>query len=490
MSASGERDGHGRVGKTFPVFDCDAHINDPNEIWSRYVEPAYRDLVRQSYWKDEHQAVLNGRTPTIGGGSDDFPGYNPICLAGPQMTKKIARKLQQIGLTPEQKRYVEHQGAYDPRARLQEMDLMGIDQVMIIPTMLVANYPFIDSVDGAYALARAYNNWVLDYCAVAPERLYPAGWLPLQDVHYTCEELRRIARLGFRVALVRPIDAHGRYPNYIFPGAVSGAPTATMDRVFRTFEETGIVLGMHTFPSLNPELGAQARLPVPPVNTTSPGELLGRAGEMHTGGRMVDVQTMSFIYEATAWLAQVLLSGMLDLYPKLRMAIFESNSSWLPTALEHWDRLFMLYANERLLKTDRRPSEAFYAQCFIAFESDEVPTFRQWDRFEDVGLWSSDAYHHDGADAWSAIREMRAAGVPEAVQQKLLGGNARRMYGIEGKLFVDAEPPPLERPAWFPGGEELEQWAAVEADPRAHGMTNFELAKLDPRILMQALRPY
>jgi hypothetical protein len=103
--------GHERVRKSFPVFDCDAHINDPDAIWQDYVEPKYRELVRQSYWKDGQQTYLNGRTPTIGGAHYDFPGYNPICLAGPQMTKKIARKLQQIGLTAEQKKYVEHPGA-------------------------------------------------------------------------------------------------------------------------------------------------------------------------------------------------------------------------------------------------------------------------------------------------------------------------------------------------------------------------------------------
>jgi hypothetical protein len=186
----------------------------------------------------------------------------------------------------------------------------------------------------------------------------------------------------------------------------------------------------------------------------------------------------------------VLLSGMLDLYPRLRMAIFESNSSWLPQLLPYWDRLFRCYAGERALKTDRLPSEAFRQQCFIAFESDETPTFRQWDFFEDIALWSSDAYHHDGADSWSAMREMRAVGVPDEAQAKMLGGNARRMYGIEGKMFVQQEPAQLERPDWFPQHEELEQWAAVESDPRGHGITSFELSKLDPRLLLQALRPY
>ncbi len=42
--------GQQRVTKTFPVFDCDAHINDPDEIWTEYVEPEYREVVRRSYW--------------------------------------------------------------------------------------------------------------------------------------------------------------------------------------------------------------------------------------------------------------------------------------------------------------------------------------------------------------------------------------------------------------------------------------------------------
>jgi predicted TIM-barrel fold metal-dependent hydrolase len=485
-----DTNGHAPVIKSFPVFDCDAHINDPDAIWTDYVEPEYRDVVRQSYWKDGHQTILNGRSSVIGGAGYDFPGYNPICLAGPQMTKKIARKLQQIGLNAEQKKYVEHPGAYDPHARLREMDLMGIDQVMIIPTMMVANFPFVENVEGAKGFSRAYNNWARDYCRAAPERLFPAGWLPLQSLHYTCEELLRIAKMGVKVALIRPIDAKGRYPNYIFPSFTGGAPTNTFDRVFRLFEETGMVLGMHTFPAVSPEMGPDARRAIPSNNMVSPGDLIGRAGEMASGGRMVDPQTLSFVYEAVLWLGTVLLSGMLDIYPKLRMAIFESNAGWLPSALAHWDRLFQLYANERPLKSDRLPSQAFSEQCYIAFESDEVPVFRQWEEFADWGVWSSDAYHHDGADSWSAIREMRAAGVPDDVQAKLLGGNARRMYGIDGKIFTHQEPPPLERPAWFPGGPDLEAWADVEANPRAHGITRWELGRLDPRVLMQALRPY
>jgi hypothetical protein len=239
---------------------------------------------------------------------------------------------------------------------------------------------------------------------------------------------------------------------------------------------------MHTFPALMSE---------PSSHMVSPGDLIARAGSMELGGKMVDVQTLSFVFEAMTWLAQILLSGFLEMYPKLKMAIFESNASWLPELLEHCDQLFKLYANERLIKSDRLPSEAFTEQCFIAFESDEEPVFRQWDRFEHTGIWSSDCYHHDGSDSWSAIRYMNDAGVPGEVQAKMLGANARRMYGIEAKVFTHDEPAALERPAWFPNGEDLQRWAAAEADPRAHGVRqSIDFSKLDPRMIMSAIRSY
>ena len=58
----------------YELIDCDAHVNDPNEIWSRYVEPEYRDLVRQSYWKDENRAVLNGLLLRATPAAESAPG--------------------------------------------------------------------------------------------------------------------------------------------------------------------------------------------------------------------------------------------------------------------------------------------------------------------------------------------------------------------------------------------------------------------------------
>ncbi len=457
MTTTAKQPAATRIKKSFPVFDCDAHINDPDEIWSKYVEPQYRDLVRQSYWKDDKHALVNGRVEVIGGANYDFPTYNPICIAGPQMNKRIMRRLQQMPLTPEQKDYVEHKGAKDPKARLKEMDLMGIDQVLVIPTMMIAHLPYVDSAEGAYAFSRAYNNWVADWCSVAPDRLFPSAVLPIHSPVFASEEVRRTAAKKFSVGLVRPIDAKGRYPNKVLPMGPTSA-TASFDRLYRTLEETQMVLGMHAFPAVVDE---------PSPLMMSPGELIMKTGEgTH---RMVDSQTLSFVFEGMTWLTQALMAGFLDRYPKLKMAIFECNAVWLVALLERCDRYFKLYANERVMPAKRLPSEAFYDQCVISFESDEDPVFRQWDRYENVGIWASDAYHHDGADSWSAIRRMEEAEVPVAAQAKMMGGNAARLYGIQQKTFVAEEPPPIQRPAWFPQGKELDQWWERESNPRKYG---------------------
>ena len=457
------------LSKSYPVFDCDAHVNDPLDIWEKYVPESEKELVRATYWRDDYAAWVNGQTRTVGGGSAGFaPLYNPICIAGPQMNKKIMRKLISMSpLSDEQRDYLEHKGAYDPHERIKEMDLMGIDQVLVIPTMVIANLPFAENAEGVAAFCRAYNNWLKDWCAAVPDRLFGAALLPLQSPELAAEEVRRIADMGQPVGLIRPIDARGAYPNNVGGGVGllggMGRAGSSLDVVFQALEETGVCLGMHTFPA-----GAPGRTAGPGM-LHSPGQYVGHAG--------ANPQTLSFIYEMQTWLGQVLMAGFLDRYPKLKMLVFESNSQWLPYLLESCDRLFKLYARERTAPSKRLPSEVFHEQCAISFESDEVQTFRQWREFEDIGIWASDAYHHDGADAWSGIREMNEIRVPEEVQAKLMGGNARRFYGIQGKVFVTDEAPPLDRPDWFPQGPEFEEWARLAADPRKNAARLKEMGR-------------
>jgi hypothetical protein len=48
--------------------------------------------------------------------------------------------------------------------------------------------------------------------------------------------------------------------------------------------------------------------------------------------------------------------------------------------------------------------------------------------------------HLDASDVWEAIDNMNKCNVPQNVQEKMLGGNARHLYGIEPQLAVTKAP--------------------------------------------------
>jgi hypothetical protein len=146
-------------------------------------------------------------------------------------------------------------------------------------------------------------------------------------------------------------------------------------------------------------------------------------------------ESLGFILEAMTWLTTVLMTGWLEKFPRLRCAVLESSATWLPLVLARSRSFLDLYTFRRRIEV-ADPYETFYRRCFIGFESDEEPVYRMWDLYESVGLWSSDYPHHDAEDAWEALDLMAKHNVPAAVQQKLLGENARRLYSIEPVMVV------------------------------------------------------
>ena len=211
--------------KDFATFDCDAHVTEPPLIWERAQDFLTRDefdaLKRTIWWDaDSRLLTVNGRAG-IGLGSPrkgGIPGtMRVITNAGPGVKHDIQRALNvrnlnpKTGLTQEQVAYLDHAGSYEPKPRLKDMDIQGIDQVMIIPTEIDI-YPWLENALGAKAFCRAYNEWAYEYTLADPERLFFAALIPMQHPDYAVAEVRRVAALGCRVALVRPTDALGNYP--------------------------------------------------------------------------------------------------------------------------------------------------------------------------------------------------------------------------------------------------------------------------------------
>lgn len=449
------------MSKDFPTFDCDAHVTEPPWLWERakdyLTKDEFQDL-RNSIWFDaeSRQLIVNGYANT-GLGSQRIGGnpgiVNVLSLAGPGLKHDIQRALnvrnlnRRTALTKEQAAYLDHQGSYLPKPRLRDMDVQGIDQVMIIPTD-IDTYPWIQSAAGARAMCKAYNEWAYEYCQEAPERLFFAALLPMQDPVFAEKEIYRVAAKGCRVGLIRPIDAMGNYP--IQPKYA---------RVWRAMEETGLVYGMHPFPALG------ALKPAGYSEQYSGAELIAltatSAGLPHSF--LTNVQ--NFQAEASLWVAMVLMTGFFERYPKVRAAVFEASSTWLSFIVDECDKYYRLYRNERKLPPLKRlPSETFFAHCVTGFEGDEAPPSRLPEFYENILAWASDVYHHDGDDVWRALETMRKCELPEAYQAKFLGETARKLYHIPApRTFIRDRVTEIERPEWWPNADEIRESLKPEA---------------------------
>ena len=122
-------------------------------------------------------------------------------------------------------------GALWPAARLSrslrqvsDMDALGINRVMLFPTWFV-RLTLLRDPRTAVTLARAYNDWIDDYCSTDRHRLFPCGIVPLQTVEGSIVELRRVAK--------RPAGGRGsaaKLPIFPQPSRIQCAPPMTARR--------------------------------------------------------------------------------------------------------------------------------------------------------------------------------------------------------------------------------------------------------------------
>ena len=121
---------------------------------------------------------------------------------------------------------------------------MGVDQAFLYPTWFAEGFPLVKDPDVAYALARAYNNWIADFCKAAPDRLFAAAMIPLQNMDFAVEELRRIVKIPcFRGVFIRPMFIEGRYLTHPY-----------YEPLWAELETLGITAAVHPTPGLwNPE---------------------------------------------------------------------------------------------------------------------------------------------------------------------------------------------------------------------------------------------
>ena len=183
------------------VVDVDSHVYEPAAVWEQYLDRDYRVLARNAFWHDVDELGIE---------STVLNGHPTRSLARSALNRHACWR---PGLTPEQIGQLDPEsptaitpGASDPDARLSDMDAMGIDRALVFPTLFAEYFPLVESPDAAWALARAYNDWLWEFGRTDARRLVPVAVLPLQEVSFAVRELERVAARGFKAVFIRPSD--------------------------------------------------------------------------------------------------------------------------------------------------------------------------------------------------------------------------------------------------------------------------------------------
>ncbi|MDE0030387.1 MAG: amidohydrolase family protein, partial [Deltaproteobacteria bacterium] len=92
-------------------------------------------------------------------------------------------------------------GGSDPNKRITEMETDGVSAEVLFPTYLLPHFAMDDAKLQEVSF-RAYNDWVMDYCSVAPNRLVGVAAISMYDTDHAVKELERAAKAGLKGSLI------------------------------------------------------------------------------------------------------------------------------------------------------------------------------------------------------------------------------------------------------------------------------------------------
>src|SRR5207237_3678992 len=97
--------------------------------------------------------------------------------------------------------FQQREGGHDPRARIKEMEVDGLSAEVLYPTLMLGLFGLHDA-GLQEACFRAYNDWLLEYCSVARNRLIGIAAISLYDIDHAVKELARCRKAGLNGAII------------------------------------------------------------------------------------------------------------------------------------------------------------------------------------------------------------------------------------------------------------------------------------------------
>lgn len=357
--------------KGFQIIDADVHVLEPNDMWEKYLDPAFKDYA-----------------PSL-----------DLKIGGEAICHKYSVKLRDEVAQQVMRDYpMSVSNHFDSESQVRVLKQMGVDIAFLYPSIglwILAIDTMTPQLAGAFT--RAYNNWLQDFCSYEPQILNGVGAINLHAPEEMVTELHRIAAFGWKAVVVRPNPVKGRLlsdPSY--------------EDFWSECEQLGIAVSIHE--------GAHCRLP-----STGADRFQTRFALHACSHPMEQMMAMLALIEG----------GVLERHPTLKVSFLEAGCGWLPYWLWRLDEEYKNLAWEVKENVKMKPSEYFQRQCFISIEPEE-PCLEQIIEYigSDNLLFGSDYPHVDHGPDMTEKAVALQERLPQKTVQKILWNNAVHFYGL------------------------------------------------------------
>jgi uncharacterized protein len=363
------------------IVDSDMHVYDAPDLYLKYMDPKWGNRIPRGKRGKKH-----GRVQFVLGDGTPLRARTDVIIHGEtQVADRYTFAVERD---------------YDAVSQLQAMDIEGLDVAVLFRT---SPLHCDDSFEPEYAneLCRAWNSWITEFCRENPQRLKASALLTLHDVDLAMEEARRVVdELGVTGLSLCPEPVNGRriHDRYFDP-------------LWAEIERLGVALCFHP--------------PARPNQRQVANEFFG-----HPNANIIALALRNPV-ELILGISSFCAGGVLEKFPRLRVAFLEGNCSWLPWLLYRLDERAELHGPLADVPLSLKPSEYFLRQCFISVDPDEYLVTDVIGRIGDDNIVISTDYPHIDAHFPKAVEEFMATPqLSPTSLQKILWDNCARLYGL------------------------------------------------------------
>jgi predicted TIM-barrel fold metal-dependent hydrolase len=383
------------------TVSADSHLVEPPGV---FIDRIIGDLA------DRAPRVVedDGTDWWIVEGARALPAYYPA-RAGDrfEMVSKTRPDYAPIPLEMKKTFYTDvRAGAYQPDAWLADNAADGVLGGVISPSMTVLFLSLIPDPRLMTAVCRAYSDYALEFGADYPGRMRMLGLLNVDDVDEAAGELQRLKNKGAAGVLI-PVKPPADRP-------YSGAE---YEPLWAAAQELDIPITLHT--ATNRNIGDQMRH-------------LGSAA-----GMINDPD-----YQVRMALADIIMTGVFERFPKLKIVSAEHEGGWLPFFMMrmdwHYVNNFRLLGGTRF-SDGRLPSDYVRSNIWLSFIEDHTLMRARESIGVDRLLWGNDFPHAEATFPRSAsILKRIFDDVPDSDRIKMTWTNVIEFYDFDEMELLSA----------------------------------------------------